>query len=598
MKIFLSRGFSKMSHMNIGKLAFVVFASILFGHIRLSAQCNCSDSFKRVWRYTATEAVLHTAALGNDRRVLDSLLISQDSVNKVLNGLCAISKIKSKASDSVFDLSRNFKLSYFAEGTDLNNFFFDTDTGVQIIKNLYHKKPSGSSRFNRLIQKGRFKVHIDSGGGMFGPGYGFTLKSDTLVNPMKVVSEIQSMMTLISGGEAEGGHGPYWYVIPHDNVQYFRFTYAWGDCFAGCMFKRTWYFADSGDCHVSSAFAAEPAKVNRLFPVYVGSNSTVTYCPDAYIHYPIPKETNSEYQAETGGSYGKWYLNGVAVADDTQQLFATAFGTYVLTHEPNDSMGVHVQDTIFVVPYNLSYAKGFYAMDSLVLCPSESLKLPTRLIPAVAKQWKTGEVELLGSDTIIGSSPKMVRSLMRNSNFCIGHDSIYVRRSAFPSASGLADTVFLYAGDSALLKPDSNWKSATYKFWDASQSNSFATKIFNPAKAPHTGLYANKCYLINIDNCEKEVVFFIRYYGTPKLNKLASYSGRQQLQIYPNPASSLLFANISPQTLYEICDISGRQIATRKYEQNGMDISMLKSGNYLLKLPQLGACARFVVVAP
>ncbi|MBM3427989.1 MAG: T9SS type A sorting domain-containing protein [Bacteroidetes bacterium] len=57
-----------------------------------------------------------------------------------------------------------------------------------------------------------------------------------------------------------------------------------------------------------------------------------------------------------------------------------------------------------------------------------------------------------------------------------------------------------------------------------------------------------------------------------------------QVQIFPNPSSDLLFANIANGSMYSIVDLTGRVVLSGLYEkQNGINVQSLPNGNYFFQ---------------
>lgn len=57
-----------------------------------------------------------------------------------------------------------------------------------------------------------------------------------------------------------------------------------------------------------------------------------------------------------------------------------------------------------------------------------------------------------------------------------------------------------------------------------------------------------------------------------------------QVQIFPNPSSDLLFANIANGSMYSIVDLTGRVVLSGLYEkQNGINVQSLPIGNYFFQ---------------
>jgi hypothetical protein len=105
--------------------------------------------------------------------------------------------------------------------------------------------------------------------------------------------------------------------------------------------------------------------------------------------------------------------------------------------------------------------------------------------------------------------------------------------------------------------------------------NSYSSELL------YCGLTPGSTYYIQTDGYDGELgVFYIQITAPNNVTDEENHA----LSIYPNPASERLFVEGTVRNeLVEILDLTGRVVVSSNYNQNGIDVSELPSGSYLVK---------------
>lgn len=562
-----------------------------------AGQCSCPDSIRTNYRYAAAQSVLQTAIRTHDKQVLDSALIPRDSVRKVLDGLCAIYKSSGGGRDSVFSYANDFKFSFFPWGRNLREITISGDSSLAELKNLYAGKPSGNTRLDDLMAKYGFKVTLNR----FRKLFTGTFKTDSLINPQKICALIEAAVTGISCAESTvAGDGNSWYTYRLGDTTIYSFTYGWGDCPAGCIHKRTWYYHYYGNCSISKPIYAKPPPVRPVAPLYIYKtpNPDIAFCKNGIPAYQYSRRTIPDYAWELGGQYGTWYLNGRSFRD-SDIIFSDSFGTFVLKHIPANPNGVYVTDTVHITRDTAIFiSNDFLTTDSATICPGEPININRHLRWEARYEIAVGNASLHTPDTLLNPQYKPIRSVLRFKNGkCIFVDSIHMRRSVFTDSTGLPDSVVLYHGESYQFSASRRWDSLLWDFGDGNlgYGHSPSWKCWNSGGVSIT--YFFTVYLNNSDGCEFVVRIPVTCHPYPRPNSRKDLKAGTSIQVYPNPATSALFADVPPQTVYTITDFTGKTLLTGHY-QSGINTQSLLTGIYTIRFSDQRGMAVFQVLRP
>lgn len=67
-------------------------------------------------------------------------------------------------------------------------------------------------------------------------------------------------------------------------------------------------------------------------------------------------------------------------------------------------------------------------------------------------------------------------------------------------------------------------------------------------------------------------------------NSVGSVSGLKEMQLYPNPASDKIYLSHAENVSYDITDLTGKTMLSGQYGKEGIDVSKLSSGFYIVKM--------------
>lgn len=563
----------------------------------VAGQCQCPDSIRTNYRYAAAQSVLQTAIRTHDSQVLDSALIPRDSINKVLDGLCAIYKSSGGARDSVFSYTNDFKFSFFPWGRNLREITVSGDSSLAELKNLYAGKSSGNARLDDLIAKYGFKVTLSR----FRRLFTGTFKTDSLINPEKICALLEAAVPGISCSESTvAGDGNSWYTYRRGDTTIYSFTYGWGDCPAGCIYKRTWYYQFYGNCSISQPIYTKPPPVLPVAPIYLykTGNTDIAFCKNGIPAYQYSRRTIPDYAWELGGPYGTWYLNGRSFKD-SETIFSDSFGTFVLKHIPVNPNGVYVTDTVHITRDTAIFiSNDFLSIDSTTICPGEPINIDQYLRWEAFYEISVGNASLITPDTLLNPQYKPIRSVLRFKNGkCTFIDSIYMRRSVFPDSTGLPDSVVLYQGESYQFSASRRWDSLLWDFGDGNvgYGHSPSWKCWNTSGVSIT--YFFTVYLYNSDGCEFIVRIPVTCHPNTRPNSRKNLKAGISIHVYPNPVNSTLFADVPQQTSYTIRDFTGKSVLTGIY-QTGINTGSLPAGIYNIQFSDKQGMAVFQVIEP
>lgn len=502
------------------------------------AQCSCPDSVMSKYRISAANAVLSYAEQRRDPSVLDSLVMSEDSINVVLDALCAVYKSTGQGRDSIFNSGAFFSSDYFDYyGPQLFN--ATGDTTVSSMKGWYKNGYTGIADADSFFARFTSKKKITYWG--FINSYLGEITTKVLLNPIKTVKYLNAIMPGSSwGGFVNVDHSE-WFMNRRGDSIILEFIYKWGDCQAGCIHKRSWHYIVSGNCNVSGPFYYSAPPVIPIQPIYVtgNPNQNLNLCHEIPVNYKVSFDLgNSELNSKTGGTYGDWFLND-SLVDPKQTYYIKDTGKYVLLHIPNDNNGVFVMDTFYVGYKKPIFNNKFFIQDTVVLCANEPFNWNDYLNNQAKIAMNSGKyyVKKPINPQAYYNYSSISLIIGESSTTCISTDSFWVVRKVKPVDPVIPDTVLLDFHDSLLLQCDKGWDSV---FWDIG----FQQQLGHNFKY----IYADSTLRGSYPSLMTSKVDTVCYSSIPwtlilkPVNNSNSISGEvfETLKIYPNPASCVV----------------------------------------------------------
>ena len=215
------------------------------------SSCDAPDSIVEFYKHdAATLALRHLYA---DTSVVQSDLIIPDTVRlPILNALIAVYNASSiPERDTVVDFFSIHTNVYPAT----NSFVIRADSNLVWMNNLQHGiYPIGNSFLDSLLSVYQFELtsyfdypymlHPSTHSAVFSTANDYNIKA--------VVNRVQTIAGVYFA-DPNTGWNPNVEILDALFPTYteLTFRYGWGDCLAGCMYKRYWKFRIFPDCSVS-----------------------------------------------------------------------------------------------------------------------------------------------------------------------------------------------------------------------------------------------------------------------------------------------------------------------------------------------------------
>jgi Domain of unknown function (DUF4397)/Secretion system C-terminal sorting domain len=152
---------------------------------------------------------------------------------------------------------------------------------------------------------------------------------------------------------------------------------------------------------------------------------------------------------------------------------------------------------------------------------------------------------------------------------------------------GIIDTqIALCSADDCTDPSSISYLAANDDMAATCSGNSYSSEL------SYCGLIPGSTYFIQTDGYDGELgVFYIQV--TEPLNVLES--AFKSLSAYPNPANDRIFIQqLAAGSAIEIMSITGESVYNGTYRPEGIDITALASGNYVIRESESGSVTRFV----
>jgi hypothetical protein len=225
---------------------------------RVQSSCDAPDSVKNLYRSDA-------AGLAYDYQISlhpswkDSTAIPHTLQDTFLRALIAVYNAVQIPDayricrEGIFHEDQNFRMPIH----DHLHPYFDTiwlenlDTTINWVKNLFNKQiPTGNASIDSLIQTFGIGIdHVQEWNGLAD----FKIHTKTYFNIYLIVN----LWNKIAGNQnayyriPTGGNGDYIQQTKFDSIIYLTYSFGWGDCYSGCIYRNYWHFSVYPDCSVS-----------------------------------------------------------------------------------------------------------------------------------------------------------------------------------------------------------------------------------------------------------------------------------------------------------------------------------------------------------
>lgn len=242
--------YSKIRALRISGMRIILLSCILVGTLDTFSQtvfssCSAPDSVVKIYRNDADHLnVKHIFNLNLPFK--DSIPLDKTLSKTYLKALLAVYNATSlPARDTVVNLKIHSNIGYV-----FNNIMFSGDSTASWMINLKNNVfPTGNLPLDSLMNKYYLtKDHYYS----WQTGHWVLLKSDTNFNAMALFDAIDVYVPLAHNVGINYIYGDGAQISGFINSTYTELTYSfgWGDCLAGCIFRRYWRFRVYTDCSV------------------------------------------------------------------------------------------------------------------------------------------------------------------------------------------------------------------------------------------------------------------------------------------------------------------------------------------------------------
>ena len=222
----------------------------------VNSSCDGSESVVKRYKNTADKlAILRSVKTGNTYK--DSVVINRQLSTNYLKALLAVYNASLlPARDTIVAIGINLDYKLFPA---FNYLYFDADTNKIWIKNLKNNIiPCGNSSIDYLLSKYYLKFINYNNIVPLPPStfnLGLTFKTDTNFYMNRLCDKFNA---LYPQGIGVGNASPQtlsslvFDITDSINPNFTELTYraGWGDCMAGCIYKRYWTFRVYNDCSV------------------------------------------------------------------------------------------------------------------------------------------------------------------------------------------------------------------------------------------------------------------------------------------------------------------------------------------------------------
>lgn len=225
-----------------------VFCACFVFSQNVNSSCYASDSIRNLYKTDAARFVLRDYyEFGSPH--MYSVLIPEDDIEESLDRLIALYNVVGiPAKDTVID----FLNIHTWNDIDVHSFNLSVDTTASYIHNLQDGIiPCGNPTIDSLMDLYEFSIcHYSTWSGLTS-FHSMKLCTEKYLNVERLIvafDTISGVFSVSTNGSVCTGSDIE--VQNNNNYSIFKFTYGWGDCPAGCIYFRHWYFRVYDDCSV------------------------------------------------------------------------------------------------------------------------------------------------------------------------------------------------------------------------------------------------------------------------------------------------------------------------------------------------------------
>ncbi len=228
-------------------LILTVFYSVNFLSQTVQSTCTAPDSIYFKYREDANKmAIRRVYYIGSSYK--DSIVINKQIRDNYLKALIAVYNATAiPARDSVVKI---FNIHIY--GNNVSDVSIRADSNLQWVKNIkYNVLPCGNVKMDYLLNK-YFLKKTAQYPNLISPKIDLIFHTDTNCNTQVLADTLRTMpgIFLADGSNGSYGSGNKIEDSLTTNYTWLVYSYGWGDCLNGCLYRKFWQFKVYNDCSV------------------------------------------------------------------------------------------------------------------------------------------------------------------------------------------------------------------------------------------------------------------------------------------------------------------------------------------------------------
>ncbi len=211
------------------------------------SNCYYSDEVDALYREDAQRLLfyeIYSDSLHEDR---DKPFFDEYKIDLILNAFQAVYDLDIPARDSVVE---KYNIHVFP-WLGMRSISLQTDTASEAVKKLIQGETTGNDQLDDLISKYHFSEVTTS---LYYPDFNWiTITAEQPLNLIPFIQELESFPFFYKAGFGGGavGDGNTIELTREGNILKLDYSIGWGDCPAGCIYRKHWVFAVDDECHAS-----------------------------------------------------------------------------------------------------------------------------------------------------------------------------------------------------------------------------------------------------------------------------------------------------------------------------------------------------------
>ncbi|MBS1538016.1 MAG: T9SS type A sorting domain-containing protein [Bacteroidetes bacterium] len=306
----------------------IIFITIISTSLKgqiVPSDCNAPDSIITKYRNYSDQLTLRKI-YRNNLLFTDSIIIPKvhsDTILKALNAVFNATLLPSR--DTVISMFSIYALPKI----QMRSFFVRANPNLSWMEELKKGNiPCGDSLIDKLISNYNLKTR----------GYLFNdvivFESDRNYNIKALEKEFKSIPGVISTepNSYYGDGSDITDSIYSDHVQ-LLYTYGWGDCPSGCIYRRHWKFKAYFDCSVE--FVESYGNILQKTGVTESVRNSIQIYPNPFSSFITINSDNKPYYYSIYNIYGQKIAEGNSTKNQIENVENLSIGLYFITLNVN-----------------------------------------------------------------------------------------------------------------------------------------------------------------------------------------------------------------------------------------------------------------------